>query len=257
MMTRSGSGDTSPARPARPLFHPTWLDTEEFRDPKKRVSSRSPVAEVAGFTTRVEPAGRKPDRCIPAATVIPVLIYPDVREAVAWLSAAFGFAARVRIGENHRAQFRVGAGAVIVGDVRGDRRPPRPGEVTHSVMVRVDDAHAHCERAHTHGAGILTEPTDFEYGERQFTARTPPATNGRSPKPSPTLPPRDGAGNPSTPSDHDDPHPTRPRCSTSGLPARRAAAMSVEVRPNCRAGFPEDVVVGATSSADPHHSGAA
>ena len=34
----------------------------------------------------------KNNRSIPAATVIPVLIYPDVREAVAWLSAAFGFA---------------------------------------------------------------------------------------------------------------------------------------------------------------------
>ena len=44
----------------------------------------------------------KPNRSIPAPTVIPVLIYPDVREAVAWLSAAFGFAERVRIGENHR-----------------------------------------------------------------------------------------------------------------------------------------------------------
>ena len=30
-------------------------------------------------------------------------------------------------------------GAVIVGDVRNERRPPRPGEVTHSVTVRVDD----------------------------------------------------------------------------------------------------------------------
>jgi hypothetical protein len=57
----------------------------------------------------------KPNRSIPAATVIPVLIYPDVREAVAWLSAAFGFIERVRIGENHRAQLRFGDGAVIVG----------------------------------------------------------------------------------------------------------------------------------------------
>jgi uncharacterized glyoxalase superfamily protein PhnB len=115
----------------------------------------------------------KANRSIPASTVIPVLIYPHVREAVAWLSAAFGFAERVRIGENHRAQLRFGDGSVIVGDVRGDRRPPRPGEVTHSVMVRVDDAHAHCERARAHGARILMEPTDFEYGERQFTAEDP------------------------------------------------------------------------------------
>ena len=84
----------------------------------------------------------KPNRSIPSATVIPVLIYPDVRAAVAWLTAAFGFAERVRIGEDHRAQLRFGDGAVIVGDVRLDRRPPRAGEATHSVMVRVDDVRA-------------------------------------------------------------------------------------------------------------------
>lgn len=112
----------------------------------------------------------KPNRSIPASTVIPVLIYRDVRAAVAWLEAAFGFAERVRIGENHRAQLQFGDGAVIVADVRGDRRPPRSGEVTHSVMVRVEDARAHCERAREHGARIRMEPTDFEYGERQYNA---------------------------------------------------------------------------------------
>lgn len=112
----------------------------------------------------------KTNRSVPAATVIPVLIYPDVREAVAWLSAAFGFEERLRIGENHRSQLRVGDGAVIVGDVRGDRRPPRPGEVSHSVMVRVTDARAHCDRSRERGARILMEPTDMEFGERQYSA---------------------------------------------------------------------------------------
>jgi uncharacterized glyoxalase superfamily protein PhnB len=112
----------------------------------------------------------KPNRSIPSSTVIPVLVYPDVRAAVAWLEGAFGFAERVRIGEDHRAQLSVGDAAVIVGDVRHERRPPRPGEVTHSVVVRVDDARAHCERARGHGARIVMEPTDFEYGERQYTA---------------------------------------------------------------------------------------
>jgi uncharacterized glyoxalase superfamily protein PhnB len=115
----------------------------------------------------------KQNHSIPSSTVIPVLIYPDVREAVAWLSAAFGFAERVKIGEDHRSQLQFGDGALIVGDVRGDRRPPRPGEVTHSVVVRVEDARAHCERAREHGARILMEPTDFEYGERQYSAEDP------------------------------------------------------------------------------------
>jgi uncharacterized glyoxalase superfamily protein PhnB len=112
----------------------------------------------------------KPNRSMPASTVIPVLIYPDVRAAVDWLSAAFGFVERVRIGEDHRSQLSFGEGTIIIGDVSGERRPPRTNEVTHSVMVRVDDADTHCEHARAHGARIVGEPTDFPYGERQYTA---------------------------------------------------------------------------------------
>ena len=115
----------------------------------------------------------KSNRSIPSSTVIPVLVYPDVRAAVAWLTAAFGFAERVQIGEDHRSQLTLGDGALIVGDVRGDRRPPRPGESTHSVVVRVADARAHCERARKEGAAILMEPTDFQYGERQYNTQDP------------------------------------------------------------------------------------
>jgi uncharacterized glyoxalase superfamily protein PhnB len=113
------------------------------------------------------------NRSVPSAVVIPVLIYPDVQEAVAWLSAAFGFVERLRIGDNHRSQLSVGDGALIVADVRGDRRPPRAGEVTHTVLVRVEDADEHCARAREHGARILMEPTDLEYGERQYAAADP------------------------------------------------------------------------------------
>jgi uncharacterized glyoxalase superfamily protein PhnB len=115
----------------------------------------------------------KKNRSVPEATVIPVLVYPDVREAVGWLTEAFGFKERLRIGENHRSQLRFGNGALIVADVRGERRSPHGGEVTHSVMVRVEDARAHCERARALGAIILKEPTDFEYGERQYSAEDP------------------------------------------------------------------------------------
>ncbi len=102
---------------------------------------------------------------------MPVLIYPDVRAAVAWLEEAFGFVERVQIGDGHRSQLSFGAGAVILGDVRGERVPPRPGEATHSVMVRVEDVDAHCERARAHGAIVLAEPRDFPYGERQYNAQ--------------------------------------------------------------------------------------
>ncbi len=112
----------------------------------------------------------KPNRSIPASTVIPVLTYPDVREAVAWLSAAFGFVERVRIGEDHRAQLSLGDGDVIAADAHNERVAPSRGAVTHSVVVRVEDVDAHCERARQHGAAVVMEPTDFEYGERQYAA---------------------------------------------------------------------------------------
>jgi uncharacterized glyoxalase superfamily protein PhnB len=40
-------------------------------------------------------------------------------------------------------------------------------------MVRVERADAHCTRAREHGAHILMEPTDLEFGERQYTAEDP------------------------------------------------------------------------------------
>ena len=120
--------------------------------------------------TQIYADGVQVNRSIPAATVVPVLVYPDVRAAVAWLGAAFGFEERVRIGEDHRSQLRVGDGAVIVADVRRQQTPPDATMVTHRVMVRVDDANAHCERARANGAVIEMEPTDFEYGERQYQA---------------------------------------------------------------------------------------
>jgi uncharacterized glyoxalase superfamily protein PhnB len=110
------------------------------------------------------------NRSIPNATVIPVLVYPDVREAVAWLTAAFGFAERVRIGEGHRAQMQVGDdGGVIVADVRDEQQSPQPGVVTHVVKVRVTDVDAQFERARAHGARVLQEPIEYEYGERECT----------------------------------------------------------------------------------------
>ncbi len=112
----------------------------------------------------------KRNRSIPPSTVIPVLVYPDVREAVAWLSTAFGFVERTRIGESHRAQMSIGDdGAMIVADVRGEQHRPHDGVVTHVIKVRVDDVDGQYEQARAHGARVLEPPTDREYGERECT----------------------------------------------------------------------------------------
>jgi len=107
------------------------------------------------------------NRSAPPATVTPVLIYSDVRAAVAWLERAFGFEERVRIGDSHRAQLRVGAdGALVVADVRGDQVAPSDDTVTQLVKVRVPDVDAAFARACNHGARVVEGLMTHEYGER-------------------------------------------------------------------------------------------
>ena len=102
------------------------------------------------------------NRSMPESTVVPVLGYPDVVEASDWLGGAFGLTVRLRIAD-HRVQLTYGDGAVVVA--HGLDAP-----AGHSVMVRVVDADAHCAQATAAGARILSPPTDYPYGERQYTA---------------------------------------------------------------------------------------
>ncbi len=110
------------------------------------------------------------NRSLPSATVIPVLVYPDVRAAVAWLTAVFGFVERVRIGDDHRSQMQVGDdGAVIVADAHGVQQPPLADAVTHIIKVRVPDVARQFDLARSVRANVIQEPTDYEYGERECT----------------------------------------------------------------------------------------
>lgn len=112
----------------------------------------------------------KVNRSVPPPTVVPVLTYPDVRAAVAFLTAAFGFVERTRIGESHRSQLAVGEdGAVIVADAGGERIPPRAGGVSHLVRIRVVDLDTAFARARDHGCVVVQAPVDRDYGERDCT----------------------------------------------------------------------------------------
>ncbi len=107
------------------------------------------------------------NRSAPPATVTPVLVYDDVRAAVTWLEAAFGFEERVRIGDAHRAQMPVGMdGAVVLTDVGGDRVTPDGRGKTHLIKVRVPEVDSAFARALEGGARVVEDLTTWEYGER-------------------------------------------------------------------------------------------
>jgi uncharacterized glyoxalase superfamily protein PhnB len=112
--------------------------------------------------------GSRGNRSMPSETVIPVVNYPDLFAASAWLCKAFGFAERIRIGA-HRMQLEVGEGAIVLVQMT---KPSAPLDcLSVSIMVRIQDADSHYEIAKNAGAQIVTVPTTQPCGERQYTAR--------------------------------------------------------------------------------------
>lgn len=65
------------------------------------------------------------NRSAPASTIVPILVYEDVGEALAWLCRAFGFAERLRVARDgviSHAQLVVAEGAIMSRTL-----PRRPG----------------------------------------------------------------------------------------------------------------------------------
>ena len=108
------------------------------------------------------------NRSMMQSAVIPVLNYRDVSEAARWLCNAFGFSERLRIFD-HRVQMTTPLGGDFVVADGADAADA----TSHSVMVRVLDARAHCERARAAGAVIQLEPADQPFGECQYSAIDP------------------------------------------------------------------------------------
>ena len=141
--------------------------------PRLLASFSDPAGNVVGIVEHAGSAAptagpRAADidnRTMPSCTVIPELTYDDVTEAIDWLCDRFGFVERWHAGD-HRAQLSIGKCTVAITEPRTSNVRPGPRDV----LVRVPDAAAHHERARARGARIIREPTDFPYGERQYTA---------------------------------------------------------------------------------------
>lgn len=115
--------------------------------------------------------------------VTPYLAYEDAAAASAWLTKAFGFTEVNRIDMpggkiGHLEMSTERRGVIMMAEpTSGYRGPRRHAEecaaasrwqqvpyVIDGVVVQVDDADAHHERARQAGARILSEPEDSPYG---------------------------------------------------------------------------------------------
>jgi uncharacterized glyoxalase superfamily protein PhnB len=111
--------------------------------------------------------------------IFPSISYLDANAAIDWLGRAFGFdqhaVYRDESGVVQHAQLQLGAGMIMLGQVReGDWRggaKPDPSKAAHGIYVVVEDADAHHDRAKAAGAEIVREPTDEDYGGRDYSVR--------------------------------------------------------------------------------------
>ena len=112
------------------------------------------------------------------ATIYPYLLYRDADAAMRWLEDTVGFERR----EEHRddagavqhAELTLGSATVMIGTADAGREPfrsrPSGGALVYCAVENVDTLFARARRA---AADIPLEPSDTDYGSRDFTLRDP------------------------------------------------------------------------------------
>ena len=112
------------------------------------------------------------NRSVPTDTLLPHIAYPDVAEAIAWLTKTFGFTEHYRYGEPvSGAQMHLGNAWIMIKRARpGQATPAQLGYGTQSLTVFFEDLDVHFQRAKSAGARILEDLHETVYGERQYAA---------------------------------------------------------------------------------------
>jgi uncharacterized glyoxalase superfamily protein PhnB len=115
------------------------------------------------------------NRSAPNTAVMPVLYYPDVSEAVEWLTTALPFTVRLRNSDT-RCQLLHNNGAIVVTKpgMHADAAPStKQSPAAHSITLRVTGIDELFGRAKAAGARVLAEPEDQMFGERQCSFLDP------------------------------------------------------------------------------------
>jgi uncharacterized glyoxalase superfamily protein PhnB len=113
-------------------------------------------------------------------TVIPILVYENIEAAHDFLVSTFGFTSggiyRTDDGTVVHAEVRAGDSAIWLHRVTAEHEMASPKGVDGShggLEVIVPDVDAHFAKVRTAGARIDSEPSDQEYGLREYGVRDP------------------------------------------------------------------------------------
>ena len=111
-------------------------------------------------------------------TLYPYVLCRDADAVMDWLERALGLARgdvhRDAAGTVQHAEMRLGSALVMLGTAGAGGGPFRDLRAGGSVVYgAIDDVDALCDRARAAGAEIPLEPTDTDYGSRDFAVRDP------------------------------------------------------------------------------------
>ncbi len=114
--------------------------------------------------------------------ITPHIFYDDPAAALEWLAKAFGFETRLSMpgpdGEIMHAEMKVADSAIMMSPTSATEQWKSPksmaGSVTQSLYVYVDDLDAHCARARSAGAKIVSDPEDMFWGDRTYVVEERP-----------------------------------------------------------------------------------
>jgi predicted enzyme related to lactoylglutathione lyase/uncharacterized glyoxalase superfamily protein PhnB len=110
------------------------------------------------------------NRSVPTDTVLPHVYYPDVVEAIGWLSRSFGFREHYRYGDPvSGAQVHLGdAWIMLKKAAASEATPSQLGVGAQSLTVFVGNVESHFATAKAEGARIVEELHETVYGELQY-----------------------------------------------------------------------------------------
>jgi len=131
--------------------------------------------------TETKTIAKVPNPPVGLPRILPHLFYNDLEAAIDWLSNAFDFKVRVRMGDKEgkivHGELEVVDSLIMLGLAPEHEHWTAPnkleGKIHQRMFIFVENIDAHFERAKAAGATINIEPRDTWHGERVYEVIDP------------------------------------------------------------------------------------